>query len=71
MTRMEHMSWCKSRALAYLPDSPVEAITSMLSDLGKHPETKGIPEGPLGMIALSVMMGGNPNDAKRFIEGFN
>ncbi len=71
MSRQEHLSWCKSRALSYLPDSPQEAVTSMLSDLGKHPETKGLIEGPLAMIGLLVASHNNATEAKSFIEGFN
>ena len=39
MTREEHLDWCKKRALAYLPMDPMEAMTSMMSDLTKHAET--------------------------------
>ena len=69
--RAEHIAWCKQRALSYLPDNPLEAITSMFSDLGKHPETKDH-----GAIALGVMllMAGHldtEHKARSFIEGFN
>ena len=39
MTRDEHLDWAKKRALAYLPDTK-EALTSMMSDVAKHPEMK-------------------------------
>ena len=71
MTRQEHMQWCKSRALAYLPGNPREAITSMLSDLGKHEETRDILGGPLAMLGIMEAANANPESARRFIEGFN
>jgi len=70
MTRAEHMAWCKARALAYLPASPQEAVTSMLSDLGKHDETKNVAQGPIFMIGMHAAMSDSPDDARRFIEGF-
>ena len=70
MTRDEHMAWCKRRALAYLPGNPREAITSMISDLGEHDETKGLGE-TVGMIAMFELANATPNSARRFIEGFN
>lgn len=69
MTRDEHMAWCKRRALEYLPHSPQQAVTSMLSDLGKHPETKGAAE-VMGIIGLMTATG-SPAEARRFIDGFN
>lgn len=70
MTREEHMKWCKERALAYLPADPQQAITSMLSDISKHPETKS---NMLAGLTLQLMMIGSlssPEDARRHIEGF-
>jgi hypothetical protein len=40
MNRDEHLAWAKDRALAYLPGDPLEAMTSMMSELTKHPELK-------------------------------
>jgi hypothetical protein len=70
MTREEHVAWCKERALAYLPAQPQEGITSMLSDMSKHPDTKPVVEAMAG-IALFEMMNGTPASARSFIEGFN
>ena len=40
MTREEHLEWCKVRARAYLDQGQAAAaITSLMSDLTKHPET--------------------------------
>jgi hypothetical protein len=55
MTREEHIAECKRRAIEYLDEGDVlNGITSMLSDLDKHPETKGISEKMtmLGMLYL-------------------
>lgn len=70
-TRAEHLRWCKARALEYLPDGPTGALTSMLSDLGKHEETRDHPAATLTMM---LMMGGLLSDAgsvRHHIEGFN
>ncbi len=69
-TQFEHIEWCKARALAYLPGSPKDAMSSMLSDLVKHPESATNPAIELGMM---MMMSGHldtASEAKRFIEGF-
>jgi len=72
MTREEHMKWCKQRAHEYLAKGDVQnAVTSMLSDLSKHPET-AIPDGsPLGMLGMMAIMSGDRHEAVRFIDGFN
>jgi len=63
------MAWCKKRALEYLDHGDVmNAVTSMLSDLSKHPETKGIGD-KLGMLGIFAIQNG-PQEARRFIEGF-
>lgn len=69
MTRDEHLDWCKRRALAYLPGNVQDAVTSMLSDLGKHDETRPVLE-IMGMAGILVIQTNNPAEARRFIEGF-
>lgn len=70
MTRDEHMAWCKKRALEYFDAGDLNnAVTSMLSDLSKHDETRGIGE-KLGMLGIFAMQGGS-REVRRFIEGFN
>jgi hypothetical protein len=72
MTRAEHMAWAKQRALEYLDRKElVSAIASMLSDLGKHPETeRSVPMGV--MLAIMIMVNTrDPAAVRRFIEGFN
>jgi hypothetical protein len=72
MNRSEHLEWCKKRALEYCDRGDAEnALSSMLSDLEKHPETAGHVGCSLGLM---MMMGGHfntPEAARKFILGFN
>lgn len=70
-SREDHIKWCKERALAYLPGNPKEAVTSMLSDMNKHDETRPVIQGPIGMIGLMEATHGTEHSVRRFIEGFN
>jgi hypothetical protein len=72
VTRAEHLTWCKQRALEYVDSGDtINALASISSDLNKHPETAnhaGI------MIGMMMLAGGQLSDAaamRRFIEGFN
>lgn len=68
MTRAEHLAWCKQRAMEYVAanDYP-NAVASMLSDLGKHPETaSSVQVG--GMVAMTVK---DQRSATAFVQGFN
>ena len=67
-TREEHMKWCKQRAMEYVNAGDFQqGVTSMLSDLGKHPDTKDSVR--IGaMLMLTVR---DRASAKRFVEGFN
>lgn len=70
MTRDEHLQWCKDRALEYLNKGDMtNAVTSMLSDLGKHEETRAVGEklAPMGMMFL---MNRDSDGVRRFITGF-
>ena len=67
-SRAEYLKWCKQRALEYLKTGNwQEAIASMLSDLGKHPETCSSQM----MGAMLAIFVGSDEEARRFIEGFN
>lgn len=71
MNRREHLDWCKKRALEYVDHGDFkQAITSMMSDLGKHDETKPSAD-CMAPMALFELMNGTPNTARKFIEGFN
>lgn len=82
MTRSEHIQWCKDRAITeydYYAKSSItdrkdavkNGITSMMSDLGKHPECKSEVLQSLCMFQLMS----NPNMSRQefvnFINGFN
>jgi hypothetical protein len=69
-TREEHIEWCKERAKEYLKEGDImNAITSMLSDLGEHPETR-MNNDYLTMLGMTIINNNDPREAKRFIEGF-
>jgi len=70
--RAEHLAWCKTRALAYVDvgDLP-NAFASLMSDLQKHPETKGHGAGDLGMMLMLGGMLDTAKDMRDFIEGCN
>lgn len=72
MTRKEHLEWCKQRAMEYVDAGDLtNAITSMLSDLRKHPETETHIGGELGAMLL---IGGHMKDTQsvtQWIQGFN
>lgn len=67
MTRAEHLAWCKQRAIAELPDLG-NAVASMASDLGKHPETRTDPV--LIVLGIEATARG-PEAVREWIEGFN
>lgn len=72
MERADHLKWCKERALQYLDDGNlVDAVTSMLSDLDKHPETRLGPGSVLSTLGLHAAMSNDIGEARRFITGFN
>ena len=72
MNREEHMQWCKRRAIEYVDAGDLDqALSSMLSDLGKHGETS---QHPAGQLMLMMRMGGHlstPHEMRKFINGFN
>ena len=69
MEREEHLEWCKQRAYEYLDGGDINgAYGSFVSDMRKHPETANHPAIDLGGMLLIT---GNMQDMRRFIEGFN
>lgn len=68
MTRDEHLQWAKNRAMEYINrnDYP-QAVASMLSDLGKHPDTEKSAQS-CGFLALMVK---DRRSAIDFVQGFN
>ena len=73
-TRAEHMQWCKDRAMEYVNNGDLlQAVTSMMSDLEKHPETKsaGTSLAMLGLLACRQAQSGDKDGVVRYIKGFN
>ena len=74
-TRVEHLAWCKKRALEYVDAGDLlQAFTSMASDLGKHSETQNHAGIKIGMMMLLLRDHGRLGTAhgmREFIEGFN
>ena len=49
-----------------------EAVTSMLSDLGKHEEAKASSQGVCAQIGMMELMRGPTKESiEKFIKGFN
>lgn len=73
VTRAEHLAWCKERALEYCARGEVQgALMSMISDLGKHPETDPAKEMAM-TLGMSLFMNGHLSDQTKmahFINGF-
>lgn len=72
MTRAEHLAWCKQRALAYIDKGQIqEGLTSMMSDMAKHEETKSPM---LDQLTVQLMMIGSlrtAEAARKHINGYN
>ncbi len=79
-TRAEHLRWCKDRAIAeYDYDDGAShgvragrAISSMTSDLGKHPGTAA--SSVFAALGTELLVSGNMPDREsvvRWIEGYN
>ena len=68
MNRNEHLQWCKDRALEYVDIGDTnQALASMMSDLGKHEETKS----SASICMLGMAHVNSTVDMRRFIKGFN
>lgn len=70
--RKEHLAWCKERALEFCDQGDGrQAILSMISDLGKHPETQAHFGIEMGMALMSSGNLSKAGEVREFIEGFN
>lgn len=70
-SRADHLAWAKQRALEYVDAGDTQnAFTSLISDLGKHPETIDAARnvGQLGMMQLMGGMLNEPAAMRKFIE---
>ena len=73
-TRQEHLQFCKERAMEYVNRGELlEGVTSMMSDINKHPETadKGGVLAALGLMACQQAQAGDRAGVVRYIQGFN
>lgn len=69
MTRDEHLAWCKKRALEYVDAGDLlNAVTSMGSDMDKHPECR--MNAGLLIVGAMAAQSGRREEVKRWIEGF-
>jgi hypothetical protein len=74
-TREEHLSWCKTRAILeydfYLTPTEKQrnGLTSMMSDMGKHPETNNESLRALCLLQMTRPM--SRQEFINFINGFN
>lgn len=72
MTRDEHIAWCKQQALKYLDRGDATgAIMSMVSDVGKHPETERHPGNMMAIGLLAIGGLKSADEVRNFIEGYN
>ena len=66
MNRVEHLQWCKDRALKYVEaEDFIEAFNSFQSDMNKHEETKNHIALELGVM---LYFGGHLNTKKEMIN---
>jgi hypothetical protein len=71
ITREEHLKCAKKRALEYVEMGDLlQALTSIGSDLTKHPETQNHPGYDIGMGLYMVGSLRTPHEMRHFIEGF-
>jgi len=69
MTREKHLEWAKQRALKYwLKGDLLEAVTSLGSDLTKHPELR--PNVDLFYYGMMLAKRKDILGVKIWIEGF-
>jgi hypothetical protein len=67
LTRQEYLNWCKQKALEHLEQGDTKnALTSMFSNLRKHPETANHSAIELGGGHLKTI-----DEVRKFIEDFN
>jgi hypothetical protein len=73
MTRLEHLAWCRKRAIEEMDHSkdPKSAIISMASDLRKHPETNGEALNMLCIMQILMKPNMTRQEAIDFLDGFN
>jgi len=75
MTWDEHLAWCKKRAHEYLERGELlDAVTSMSSDVTKHPNG---PKAGTPAVAMLMLVGamsaqqGDIREVRRWIDGWH
>lgn len=70
MNRLEHLQWCKNRALEYCDSGDLDqAWASIISDLNKHNETRGHVAIQLGSMLMSSGKLDSQSEMRKFING--
>lgn len=71
MNRAEHLAWAKQRAIDEMEfyGEPQQGLTSLASDLLKHPETREHPAPQLGLMEMLSGRLSTKDEMRRFIEG--
>ncbi len=70
--RAQYLEWCKKRALAYVNQGYLQqGLSSMLSDLAKHPKTADHPGIALAVGRMAFGDLTTKNQVLEFIEEFN
>jgi hypothetical protein len=71
MTRAEHVAWAKARALEYVEAGNYQdAMSSMMSDLGKHPDIGTVAALQWGQKAVGPLLDGDWAAVRAAIEDF-
>jgi hypothetical protein len=71
MTRDEHLTWCKQRALEYVAVGELDnAVASMGSDLSQHEGTRNPANDGLLVLGMMYVVDGDAAGVRRWIEGF-
>ena len=71
-TRAEHLEWCKQRAREYCESGDaLVALTSLLKNLSKHPETANHIGIQLALMLHAVGNSNNKAAVLRHIDGYN
>ena len=69
-TRAEHMQWCKDRANEYIKAGDgQQAMSSMISDLRKHPETADSM--PMAIALMNMTNAKDLSAVRKYVDGFN
>jgi hypothetical protein len=72
-TREEHLAWCKEDAMKLVDTGDFQgAVTAMLCDLDKHPDTAAAAQGVLAELGVMLLLKGpTREEITSYIQGFN